>query len=338
MDFLGKEGFFFLCKGPFAIQTGNMRRLYLFILFSLILAGRGAALLAGEFQLSNGDVLKGEPSSFSDQGVVVRLDIGGFSERVGYGKFTQESLKELAKSPNAKNFVKPFIEIPKEVKEKQRAKKKEIVLKPVPRVERPTGKQHFFASLAGPTGIFLLIVLYAANLYAAFEIAAFRNRPPALVCGVSAILPFLGPLIFLAVPTEEQGPSEYATSQPAASTEGAPEPAKAAAGGGGLGIASHEKPKGTSSNVGESFKRGDNTFNRRFFESKFPGFFRVVPSEAEKDLVLAIITPKGDHLAKRISRISMNEMHILTSRGGSEVNIPFGEIIEVQVRHKDAKA
>jgi hypothetical protein len=322
------------------MQTRNMRRLYIYLFCFLWALLLGAHVCAGEYRLTNGDILKGEPSSFNDQGVVIRLDVGGFSDRIGYGKLTQDSLKELAQAPNGKKFVTPFIEVPKEVKQKERAKKKEIVVKPVQRVERPAGKHGFFASLASPGGLFVLGALYLANLFAAFEIAVFRNRPAALVCGVSAILPFLGPLIFLATPTQ----GEYVDPEAAAAAQAAPSAqlsdpmAKAQVGSGGLGLAGHDKPKGTQSTVGETFKRGDSTFNRRFFESKFPGFFRVVASEAEKDLVLAIKTPKQDHLAKRISRISMNEMHVMLLHGGAEVNVPFGEIMEVQVRHKDAKA
>jgi len=60
---------------------------------------------AGEYRLTNGDVLKGEAASFSDDGLVVRLDIGCFSPRTPWGKFTQETLKELMQNTQAKEFV-----------------------------------------------------------------------------------------------------------------------------------------------------------------------------------------------------------------------------------------
>ena len=85
------------------------------------------------------------------------------------------------------------------------------------------------------------------------------------------------------------------------------------------------------------FKRGDFTLNRRFIETKFSGFFRVVPTEAEKDLVFVVRTNKNEYIAKRISRISSNEMHVTLLRGGIEQMVPFADITELQIRHKDAK-
>ncbi|MCX8108864.1 MAG: hypothetical protein N3G20_08675, partial [Verrucomicrobiae bacterium] len=81
------------------------------------------------------------------------------------------------------------------------------------------------------------------------------------------------------------------------------------------------------------------TFNRRFIETQFSGFFRVVPSEAEKDLVLVVRTPKKEYVGKRITRISSSEFFLqLYEAGGKEVNIGFDEVAQIIVRHKDAKA
>ncbi len=320
----------------FAIQRYNMPRFCLMIwILVLSFAGLHPAS-AVELKLLNGEILKGDPTGFADDGFLVRLDVGGFSPRIPWGRVTQDSLKELAKHAQAKKFAEPFIEIPKEVKQQQRAKKKEITIKEVTRVERPTGKHHFFGSLGVPPAIAILCLLFAANLYAAYEIAVFRGRPVALVCGVSAILPVAGPLLFLAIP---DAPAEMSEGiAPPAPPEALSSPLEGKKGAqSGLGLAAHDKPKGETTHQGV-FKRGDTTFNRRFFETQFAGFFRVVPSEAEKDLVLVIKAVKNEYVAKRISRISSNEMHMQLLRGGAEVMVGFGEITEVQVRHKDAKA
>jgi hypothetical protein len=106
----------------------------------------------------------------------------------------------------------------------------------------------------------------------------------------------------------------------------------------GLSLAQSEKAAGAgATQAGQAYKRGEFTFNRRFFESKFPGFFRIVQSEADKDLVLVVRSGRTEHTAKRISRISSNEMHLQLLRGG-ETSVPFAEISEVLVRHKDAAA
>ena len=312
-----------------------MRRSLIILLTGIVALIFQAAALGGEYKLLNGDILRGDPASYNDDGLIVHLESGGFSPRVGWGKFTQDSLKELAKVPEAKKFVDPFIEIPIEIKHKERTQKKQIVLKDVPRVERPASKPSFFASLTNPVGLAVLLMLYLGNLYAAFEIAHFRGRPVALVCGLAAILPFVGPLMFLAMPPGEEMAAESAEA-PQIAPAGEVVSAETRTGAPtALGLAAGAEKKGATQQA--TFKRGDTTFNRRFFETQFPGFFRMVPSEADKDLVLLIKTPKAEHTAKRISRITANDLHIILLRGGAEVQITFGEVIEVQLKHKDAK-
>jgi hypothetical protein len=199
----------------------------------------------------------------------------------------------------------------------------------------------FFASLMTPAGIAILAVLFLANLLAAYEIAVFRDRPVSLVCGLSVILPVVGPILFLTLPPGEEELTQAAEAAPATeAAEAGPQAKKTGpAPASSLSVAAAEKKARPDASQVETavFKRGDTTFNRRFFETKFPGFFRVVPGETEKDLVLVVRSVKYEYVAKRISRISSNEMHVQVLRGGTEVAIPFGEITEVQVKHKDAK-
>lgn len=323
-----------------------MRSFYLLLLAVFAIGWPGPVPLQGaEFKLSNGDILRGEAASYDDDGLVVRLEIGGFSPRIGWGKLSQETLKALTKNPQAARFVEPFIELPPTPPEKAQPKK-EIVLKPVPRLERPE-KSGFFAALYSPAGLALLAILYLANLFAAYEIAVFRGRPAALVCGLSALIPAVGPIIFLSLPTAEEAlePGREMSGAPADASIGPPAAGQAKKTGpapppSSLSVAAGDK-KGSSTPTaveGMVFKRGDTTFNRRFFETKFPNFFRIVPSEAEKDLVLVVRAVKNEFVAKRISRISSNEMHLQLLRGGAEAMVTFTEILEVQIRNKDAKA
>lgn len=316
-----------------------MRPLRLLLLTCFCLLLWPSVGFGGEYRLNNGDILRGEAVSFNDDGLVVRLDIGGHSPRISWSKLTQETLKELAANPAATRFVEPFIEEPPVPREK--ITKRQIALKPVPRVSR-IEKPNFFASIATPAGIAIGLVLLLGNLYAAYEIARYRNRPPGLVCGVSLLLPVIGPALFLAMPTaeghiaDEAVPPEAAAQAAGKSTTGPLAKTPMAS---GLSIAHGEKPGGAPAAASgpQSYKRGEFTFNRRFMETKFPGFFRVVQGEAEKDLVLVVRTAKEEHIAKRISRISTNELHLQPLRG-SEVSVAFAEIVEVLVRHKDAKA
>jgi hypothetical protein len=323
----------------FAIESGNMRSILLFVLGICVYLQTVSGAFSAEIRLTNGDVIRGEPASYDDNGLVVRLDIGGFSPRINWTKISQESLMELMKNPQAAKFVEPFLDSPPEeqVKAKQ---KKEIKVQPVTsRLELPP-QTSLSASLTTPIGLFILGILYLANLYAAFEIARFRNRPPSLVCGLSAILPIVGPLIFLSMPTRSElveeavaggdADSEAAAAHAAQAKKTGPAPSS------GLGLSNAQGDKKAAGQFDNTaYKRGETTFNRRFFETKFPGFFRVVPSEAEKDLVLVIRATKNEHVAKRISRISSSELHVQLLRGNTEVMVPFADIAEIQVKHKD---
>ncbi len=307
---------------------------------------------AAEFKLTDGSTIYGEVSAFDESGVVFRLRSGGFSDRIPWGRFDQPTLKTLAASPRAREFAEPYIEIPPEAR--PRPKPRPVVLQEIPRVELPAGRPTIFSSFGRPIGLLILAALYFANLLAAYEIALYRNRPVAVVCGLSALLPLVGPLIFLATPTlvspqttaedalavppPEPGPGPAVASSPAAATRGSlgkvgvPPPMS----GTGLRVAAAKEESAAGRPQPKIFKRGDYTFNRRFIETQFSGFFRLVPSEAEKDLVLVIKTPKQEFLARRISRISASEMFIQPIQAGArEVNVAIGEIAEIQVRHKD---
>jgi hypothetical protein len=86
----------------------------------------------------------------------------------------------------------------------------------------------------------------------------------------------------------------------------------------------------------KAYKRGDYTFNRRFFETQFSGFFRVVPTDADKDMVLVVTTAKAEYVGKRISRISAADFFLqLLMPAGKEVGISFAEVAQIAVKHKD---
>ena len=103
-------------------------------------------------------------------------------------------------------------------------------------------------------------------------------------------------------------------------------------------MAMASKSRGTEKAAAKVYKRGDYTFNRRFVETQFSGYFRVVPTDAEKDMVLVVKTAKQEYVARRISRITANEMFLqMTQTGGKEVKVTLGEIAQITVRHKDEK-
>jgi hypothetical protein len=70
-----------------------------------------------------------------------------------------------------------------------------------------------------------------------------------------------------------------------------------------------------------------------------PGFLRMIPSEAEKDMLLLVKSSRGEYTASRITRLTPNEiyLHVAKSGASNDVMIPYTELAEVQIRHKDLR-
>jgi hypothetical protein len=296
--------------------------------------------LADTFTLNDGKTITGEVIRFTAAGAQIRVGDNQYPT-VPWSNFSQSDLKKFAKDTKMKPFVDPFIE----VTEAERIKKTAVKVNPVPRLERPAPQSFFGAMFSSSVGLFVLFGLYAANIYAAYEISIFRARPPAVVCGLAAVVPVIGPIIFLSMPTRIQPVNEEMVAQSAETStfavpgmEAAPS-AEEAAQSGGLHLASSQ-PGSSTKGIPQTqiFQRGAFTFNRRFFETRFSGFFGAVRRNAEKDLVLVVKAARGTYVAQRISRISANDMHldVHTGNASQEVMVPFSEIQEIQLKHQDA--
>lgn len=299
-----------------------------------LLLSCGTLWSQGSYPLLSGEVVTGEPIHFNAQGAVFKRADGTFTSRAAWTNFTEAALKELGKDPKAKQYVDQYLETVEE--EEAEAKAAEITVKPVPRLERPNLKSGFGAIFTSPLSLALVLLVWAANIYAAYEIALFRNYPWMLVCGIAAVVPIIGPVLFLCLPTYipgEEVVEEVVVEQAhAEAPTGAPGAEVAAAEAAVVPAAAAAVPQHTV------YKRGQTTFNRRFFETKFANFLRVTPSEAERDLVLLIKSARGEHTGNRIARINPNDLHLLVTKGDAshEVMIPFAEIQEVHVMHKNA--
>jgi hypothetical protein len=82
------------------------------------------------------------------------------------------------------------------------------------------------------------------------------------------------------------------------------------------------------------FEKGKFIFNRRFFETKMPGFFRAVPRDEDKDLVVVIKAVRGEFVGKRITSIDQSQLALQVFKGGvtADETIPFMEIQEVRIQ------
>jgi hypothetical protein len=323
-------------------------------IFGMLIGGLLATGVQAEtFKLANGETVTGEmlAGSANDMGVQIKVGEGKY-ERVSWASFSQEDLKRFAKVQKLEPLVDPFIEVTQE----EKLKKTEVNIKQPPRLERPPPHSLPGALFSSGLGLFVMLLLYAANIYAGYEIAIFRARPPALVCGVSAAAPLVGPVIFLCLPTQIQPAEETWTPAPEAAPQGAvgdavnPMQAEGAEHPTALRLAGTgpaDEVKVGQFEGGEqkpaipqtiTFQRGQFTFNRRFFETKFPNFFGVVRRDADRDMVLVVKSSRGEYTGQRISRIAANDLHLQVQRGhaSEEVMIPFVEVMEVRLKHKDA--
>lgn len=309
---------------------------------------------AETYQLTTGQTLTGEvlPTSANDQGVQIKIEEGNY-QRIPWASFSQEDLKKFSNNPRMQQFVEPFVEITPE----EKIQKTEVKVKQPPRLERPAPQSILGALFSSGPGLFIMLLLYGATIYAGYEVSIFRAQPVALVCGLSAV-PFLGvlaPIIFASLPTKmaraAQPEVPPAAASPEAGAQAAATEAAETAALNPMAVAGAEHPAGlklAAADTGQlhskalppttSYKRGQFTFNRRFFETKFPGFFGVVRRDADRDMVLVVKSARGEYFGTRISRIAPNDLHLEIQRGAAseEVLIPFVEIQEIHLKHKDA--
>jgi hypothetical protein len=333
----------------------------------LLLFAMCVTAIAGSYTTTDGQTISGEPVSYDKNGVVIKLSSGSFAPRTAWTKFTQESLNALkaeAKRPQDVEFIDPYLE----ENVQQDVQRQVIEIKPVDRVERPTGSTGIFAGLKSPLWFTIMMILWGGNIFAGYAVGHFKNLAPAIGPAVAALIPFFGPIGLLFMPArmdyierkQAQQADDEATAlaaEQAAAAEAAhpPEephadvpaehvhtPPPPATGRPQTSFSLPQQaanaPAPAPAQPTVSFRRGDFTFNRRFFETKMPGFFRVVPSEEDKDLVLDVKSLRGHFIAKRIPKITQTDLHLETFKGDAtaEEVVPFVEIQEVQIRNKDA--
>jgi hypothetical protein len=306
-------------------------RKILWTIFGGCLCGLLVAARADTFQLIDGTPLTGDIVTFNDSGITIRAANDSYTN-VMWTKFSQETLKQLSNNPKIKTLVEPFIEIP----ESERPSRPEIKIQAVTRLELPPKQSLPGALVSSSVGFFVLVLIYAANLYAGFEVAVVRGRPIGLVMGVAAVLPILGPIIFLSLPVKtEAAPAEAAPegNPQTFAMPGAPpkEEIHIVAG-------SWQTPPAAAQPEIQIFQRGQFTFNRRFFETKFSGFFGSTRRGAEKDLTLFVKATSGQFAVERITRIANDDVHFEIIRGVArqEIMVPFADIQEIQLKPKGA--
>jgi hypothetical protein len=279
------------------------------------------------FKLTDGSIISGRLVAPQDKFLQVALESGGSTPvytNILWARLSQETLQELTAHRAAAPFARIFLDPP--ARDQASAPVRKINIKMPPRLDRPQGGGLF----SSPVMLVVLLLVYAANVYAGWEIGAYRQWPPAMTAAVAAFVPIVGPAVFLAMPTHRHKVEE--AWEPVQAEEGPvvveEEPVAAVA----------EEPAKPTLPETIVYPRGQFTFNRRFFETKFAGFLKMVPGEAERDKVIFIKSARGEYTGHRFSKVEPNEVFLQVRKGTAteDVMIPFSEIFEVQVKHKDA--
>jgi hypothetical protein len=306
-------------------------RKILWTISGLWLCGLLLAVRADTFPLADGSSLAGDIIKFTESGITFRLTDETYTN-VLWTKFSQDGLKQLAQNPKIKPLVEPFIEIPAA----ELPRKAEVQIQPVQRLDLPPKPSLIGGLFTSSAGLFVLFLIYAANLYAGFEVAVCRGKPIPVVMGVAAVLPVAGPIIFLslpapAAPVADETPVE-ATDQAGFTVPGNEQKPEE------IHIVAASWQPGTTKTPPQIFQRGQFTFNRRFFETRFPGFFGSVRRDEDRDKELILRATKGEFIVERIASVATNDISFETLQGGAKqaVSLPFGDIQEIQLKTKDA--
>ena len=315
-----------------------------------------ARQLAGAgISLTNGDILNGEVADVDQNGIVVRVKIGGFARRANWMQLTQESLKKIKRlgetDPKrygvrikgqwvgADQFAEPFIEPDESEMERNLppGPVRGLVEPEVPSSVQVTSKM---AAYGSGGGIGLLVAIAIGSMVAGLGVAAFRESNALLAAGVSLVLPVVGPILILVKPKveyEDDEEDEYEYEE-AEAPEGA---TMTDTGGGAVAGMLPEAKKMSFAQAGpkqsglkpQTWTRGDTRFDRSFFQSNFPNYFKVALGVAERDMVLAVKTGKREYVGQRITRISGTDIH-MELLNGKEQKISFSEIGTVDLRAK----
>jgi hypothetical protein len=292
----------------------------------------GLALAVGRAEtltLTDGSTQAGDIVKFTDNGLLLRTGDNAYTN-LPWARFSQASLKQLAANAKIRPLVEPFIE----PDESQRPPKPEIKVGAVSRLELPANPSVFGGLATSSVGLFILLALYAANLYAAYEVAIIRARPAAQVMGLAAVLPVIGPIIFLSLPTKVEAPPEEAPAPDAAASEAPATPVAAQPSAEEIQIvsASWQASKQPEPQV---FARGKFTFNKRFIETKFVAFFGAAQTDEAKDFTMEVKTGKEQIPVVRILQVAITEV-VFEVAGRGPVTVPLSDIQEIKLIPKPA--
>ena len=303
------------------------------LLFTLFFVAAVCSLRADTFTLTDGASFTGDVVKPDDNGLMVHTSTDTFTN-LAWGRLSQDTLKQLLGNPKLKAYAEPFIE----PDPAQRPPKQEITVNAVQRLTIPAAPSVLGGLFTSSLGWFMLLVVYVANLVAAYEIAIVKARAKGQVIGVAAVLPIIGPDIFLILPMYT-GPSADEKSAEAAAAEVA---AAQAAQKIQITDASWKKEEAAAAQAGgqkkveaQVFPRGKFTFNKRFVETKFAAYLGNADSGQAREFAMEVKTSKESFQVTRIAEAAATELILATADRG-QVSVPYTDIQEVKLNPRNA--
>ena len=79
--------------------------------------------------------------------------------------------------------------------------------------------------------------------------------------------------------------------------------------------------------------KGEVNINKRFIETKFAPFFKLIPDEPYRSAWLCFITTRGEFWAKRIPKISQMEVTIQCPQEGDTTRDQICQISDIKEIH-----
>jgi hypothetical protein len=320
-----------------------------FLIFCSLWLGLAAGVDAAEnFVLASGASFSGDIVKFDDHEAMIHTTTDTYTN-VAWPDFSQDTLKQLSGNPKYRPLAVWFIQPTPAAKPAQHR----VAVHEVKRMALPEHPSILGGIMHSSLGLFMVLIVYLANLYAAYEVAVVRGKPLASVMGLSAVLPVAGQVIFLLQPvqshTAEEAPVEapaaegVAGSPAAGSAPGGAAAANAAAGGAApAGAAtddlqimsaswqpSHEEQKPQP----QVFARGKFTLNKRFIETKFANYIGELKGEG-KNFTMEIRTLKEVIAVECIKQVGQTEAIVETPKG--QLTVPFADILEIKLIPKPA--
>lgn len=293
-------------------------------LFSLWLGVVTLAVAAETLTLTDGGSVAGDIVKFDDNGVMIHTPAEVYTN-IAWGRFSQDALKQLSANPKIKVLIEPFIE----PTAAERPPKAEIKVGAVSRLDRPASPSLLGGLFKSPLGLVILLVLYGANLFAAYEISIVKARSAAQVMGLAAVLPVIGPVIFLILPMQVEKAPEEELDEAGQAPGGAPIPTEE------IQIAEASwKPQEEKKPEAQIYTRGKFTFNKRFVETKFAAFIGAVEGDQAKKFSMEVKTMKESFHVERIQQVGATDVIFETPNG--PVTAPLSDIMEIKLNPKIA--